>query len=100
MIIKLQTEIRRLVDRIVLHMKIQKFIIYYHTPKWIFRFKSGKSMLFIESGGELIAYPGRTNTVLFKKGSAPLSLNLYRRYSKLLNSASETIQTAQSVTAY
>jgi hypothetical protein len=97
---KLQTEIRRLVDRIVLHMKIQKFIIYYHTPKWIFRFKSGKSMLFIESGGELIAYPGRTNTVLFKKGSAPLSLNLYRRYSKLLNSASATIQTAQSVTAY
>jgi len=33
---KLQTEIRRLVVRIVLHMKIQKFIIYYHTPKWLF----------------------------------------------------------------
>jgi hypothetical protein len=32
---KLQTEIRRLVDRIVLHLKIQKFITYYHTPKWI-----------------------------------------------------------------
>jgi hypothetical protein len=37
--IKRQTEIRRLVDRIVLHMKIQKFIIYYHTPKWFVRFK-------------------------------------------------------------
>ena len=33
--LKLQTEIRRLVDRIVLHIKIQKFIIFYHTPKWI-----------------------------------------------------------------
>ena len=53
--IKLQTEIRRLVDRVVLHMKIQKFIIYYHTPKWIVRFKSGKSQLFIESDGDLIA---------------------------------------------
>ena len=54
---KLQTEIRRLVDRIVLHMKIQKFIIYYHTPKWIVRFKSGKSQSFIESDGELIDDP-------------------------------------------
>jgi len=51
---KLQTEIRRLVDRIVLHMKIQKFIIYYHTPKWIVRFKSGKSQSFIETDGEII----------------------------------------------
>jgi len=68
--IKLQTEIRRLVDRIVLHMKIQKFIIYYHTPKWIVRFKSGKSTLFKETDGELIDDPGRTNAVLFKKGSA------------------------------
>ena len=46
--LKLQTEIWRLVDRIVLHMKIQKFIIYYHTPKWVVRFKSGKSTLFID----------------------------------------------------
>ena len=67
---KLQTEIRSLVDRIVLHMKIQKFIIYYHTPKWIVRFKSGKSTLFKETDGELIDDPGRTNAVLFKKGSA------------------------------
>ena len=52
--LKLQTEIRRLVDRIVLHIKIQKFIIFYHTPKWIVRFKSGKSQLFIETDGELI----------------------------------------------
>jgi hypothetical protein len=49
-------------------MKIQKFIIYYHKPKWIVRFKSGKSTLFIESDGELIDDPGGTNTVLFKKG--------------------------------
>jgi len=54
---KLQTEIRRLVDKIVLHMKIQKFIIYYHTPKWIVRFKSGKSQSFIETDGELIDDP-------------------------------------------
>jgi len=54
---KLQTEIRRLVDRVVLHMKIQKFIIYYHTPKWIVRFKSGKSQSFIETDGELIDDP-------------------------------------------
>ena len=52
--IKHQTEIRRLVDKIVLHMKIQKFIIYYHTPKWIVRFKSGKSQSFIETDGEMI----------------------------------------------
>ena len=54
---KLQTEIRRLVDRIVLHMKIQKFIIYYHTPKWIVRFKSGQSQSFIEMDGELVDDP-------------------------------------------
>lgn len=53
-LLKLRIEIRRLVDRIVLHMKIQKFIIYYHTPKWIVRFKSGKSTLLIESDGEMI----------------------------------------------
>ena len=78
---KLQTEIRRLVDRIVLHMKIQKFIIYYHTPKWIVRFKSGKSQSFIESDGELIDDPGRTNTVLFKKG-APSFLELLPSFIK------------------
>jgi hypothetical protein len=54
---KLQTEIRRLVDRIVLHMKIQKYIIYYHTPKWIVRFKSSKSQLFIETDGEIMDDP-------------------------------------------
>ena len=36
---KLQTEIRRLVDKIVLHMKIQKCVIYYHTSKLVIRFK-------------------------------------------------------------
>jgi hypothetical protein len=55
--LKLQTEIRRLVDWIVLHMKIQKFFIYYHTPKWIVRFKSDKTKLFIESDGEIIDDP-------------------------------------------
>jgi len=52
--LKLQTEIRRLIDRIVLHMKIQKFIIYYHKPNLAVRFKSGKSQSFIETGGEMI----------------------------------------------
>ena len=55
--IKLQTEIRSLVDKIVLHLKIQKFIIYYHTPKWIVRLNSGTSQLFIESDGEMIDEP-------------------------------------------
>jgi hypothetical protein len=36
---KLQTEIRRLIDKIVLHMKIQKCVIYYHTSKLVVRFK-------------------------------------------------------------
>ena len=52
--LKLQTEIRRLVDKIVLHFKIQKCVIYYHTPKLVVRFKSGKSVLFIVSDGEMI----------------------------------------------
>ena len=55
--IKLQTEISRLVDRIVLHIKIQKFIIYYHRSKWIVRFKSGKSQSFIETDSKLIDDP-------------------------------------------
>ncbi len=54
---KIQTEIRRLVDKIVLHMKIQKFVMYYHKPKLIVRFKSGKSVSFIESEGELVDDP-------------------------------------------
>jgi len=53
----LRTEIRCLVDKVVLHLKIQKFIIYYHKPKWIVRFKSGKSQPFIESDGEMIDDP-------------------------------------------
>jgi hypothetical protein len=55
--LKLQTEIRCLVDRIVIHMEIQQFIIYYHTPKWVVRFKSGKSQSFIETDGELMDDP-------------------------------------------
>ena len=53
----LQAGIRRLAGRIVLHLKIRKFIIYYHTPKWIVRFKSGKSQSFIETDGEMIDDP-------------------------------------------
>ena len=49
---KLHTEIRRLVNNIILHFKIQNCAIYYHTPKSIVRFKSGKSQSFIESDGE------------------------------------------------
>jgi hypothetical protein len=52
--LKLQTEIIRLFNKIVLNMKIQKIIIYYHKPKLVVRFKSGKSQLFIETDGEQI----------------------------------------------
>ena len=52
-----KTEIRCLVDKIVLHLKIQKFIIYYHTLKWIVRFKSGKSQSLIETDCEMIDDP-------------------------------------------
>jgi len=55
--LKVQTEIRRLVDKIVRHLKIQKFVIHYHKPKLIVRFKSGKSVSFIESDGELVDDP-------------------------------------------
>jgi hypothetical protein len=51
---KLQTEIRRLSDKIILHLKIQKYVIYFHTPEWVVRFKSGKSASFIETDGNLI----------------------------------------------
>ncbi len=54
---KIQTEIRRLIDKIVLHLKMQKFVIYYHKPKLIVRFKYGKSVSFIESEGELVDGP-------------------------------------------
>ena len=47
--IKLQTEVRRLVDKIVLQFKIKKFVIYYHKPKMIVKFSSGKSITFTES---------------------------------------------------
>lgn len=50
--LKLQTEVRRLVDKIVLHFEIQKFVIYYHKPKSVVRFKSGKSVSFIESDAD------------------------------------------------
>lgn len=52
--IKLQTEVRRLVDKIVLHFKIKKFVIYYHKPKMVVRFKSGRSISFIESDFDTI----------------------------------------------
>lgn len=51
--LKLQTEIRRLVDKIVLHFKSQKFVIHYHKPKMVVRFKGGRSVAFIESDAEL-----------------------------------------------
>ena len=55
--IKLQTEVRRLVDKIVLHFKSQKFVIHYHKPKVVVRFKSGKSVSFVESDGDLMDDP-------------------------------------------
>jgi hypothetical protein len=52
--LKVQTEIRRLVDNIVLSLKIQKLVIYYHKPKLVIRFKSGKAISIIESDVELV----------------------------------------------
>ena len=54
---KLQTEIRRLGDKIVLHFKIQKSVISYHTPKLVVRFKLGKSQSFIETVVEMMDDP-------------------------------------------
>jgi chromosome segregation ATPase len=50
--IKLQTEVRRLVDKVVLHFKIKKFVIYYHKPKMVVKFKNGKSILLTDSDGD------------------------------------------------
>ena len=55
--IKLQTEVRRLVDKIVLHFKKQKLVIHYHKPKMVVRFKAGKSVSFIESDADMIDDP-------------------------------------------
>lgn len=55
--IKLQTEVRRLVDKIVLHFKSQKFVIHYHKPKMVVKFKKGKSVTFFETDGELMDDP-------------------------------------------
>ena len=52
--IKLQTEVRRLVDKIVLQFKIKKFVIYYHKPKMVVRFKNGKSITLIESEADYV----------------------------------------------
>jgi hypothetical protein len=51
---KLQTVIRKLVEKIVLYPKVKKFAIHYHKPKLVYRFKSGKSVAFIESDGEMV----------------------------------------------
>ena len=55
--IKLQTEVRRLVDKIVLQFKIKKFVIYYHKPKMVVRFKNGKSITLIESDADYVDEP-------------------------------------------
>lgn len=52
--LKIQTEVRRLVKKIVLHMEIKKYVIYYHTPKMVVRFKSGKSVALIDSEGDMV----------------------------------------------
>lgn len=46
--IKLQTEVRRLVKKVVLHFKIKKFVIYYHKPKVVIKFKDGRSISFVD----------------------------------------------------
>jgi hypothetical protein len=52
--LKIQTEVRRLVKKIVLHMEIKKYVIYYHTPKLVVRFKSGKSVALIDSEDDMV----------------------------------------------
>ena len=52
--LKIQTEVRRLVKKIVLHMEIKKYVIYYHTPKMVVRFKSGKSVAFVDSEDDMV----------------------------------------------
>ena len=51
--IKLQTEIRRLVDKVVLHFKTKKFVIYYHRPKMVVKFRSGKSISFTDLDAQI-----------------------------------------------
>jgi DNA invertase Pin-like site-specific DNA recombinase len=55
--LKLQTEVRRLVDKIVLHLSIKKLVIHYHTPKLVIRFKDGRSLSWIEPEGDLMDDP-------------------------------------------
>jgi hypothetical protein len=55
--LKLQAEIRKLVEKIRLYPKVKKFAIDYHKPKLVYRFKSGKLVAFIESNGEMVDVP-------------------------------------------
>ncbi len=57
LLLKLQTEIRHLVDKNVLHLKAKKLVINYHTPKLVIRFKGGRSLSWIEPEGDLIDDP-------------------------------------------
>jgi DNA invertase Pin-like site-specific DNA recombinase len=47
--LKLQTEIRRLVDRIELHFERNSFVIYYHKPKTVIKDQRGRSQRFEDS---------------------------------------------------
>jgi DNA invertase Pin-like site-specific DNA recombinase len=55
--LKLQTEVRRLIDKIVLHLSIKKLVIHYHTPKLVIRFKDGRSLSWLEPEGDLMDDP-------------------------------------------
>jgi DNA invertase Pin-like site-specific DNA recombinase len=55
--LKLQTEIRRLVDKIELHFERNSFVIYYHKPKTVIKYKLGRSQRFEDSGAEWGPFP-------------------------------------------
>lgn len=35
-------------------MEIKKYVIYYHTPKLVVRFKSGKSVTLVDSEDDMV----------------------------------------------
>ncbi len=42
--------------KIVLHIEIKKYVIYYHSPKLVVRFKSGKAVTLVDSEDDMVDY--------------------------------------------
>jgi hypothetical protein len=55
--LKIQTEVRRLVDKIELNFTSKRFVIRYHKLKVIYWLKPGKSAAFVESDAEWGEFP-------------------------------------------